>query len=166
MQKLIEILTDYNFWISFISVFLTILALAYTLYYWLLDHLSDDEAEFIKGREGFASDIKDALDSMKPEVSCLETFLPKAEHMTGKLEEILNYRFWARSRKAAEYRKLDAFCKDSRYFISTIRRSMENPSEPDSLVAIRPLKEEEWDEIREEYSYGLWYLLEFVENWR
>ncbi|MBQ6603425.1 MAG: hypothetical protein IJH99_08510 [Eubacterium sp.] len=164
MQKLLELITDYNFWISFISVFLTILALAYTLYYWLLDHISDDENDFIKEKGKLLSDLKEyarTAETDEPDV-----FLANVEDVTGRLEVILNYRFWSRSRKQAEHRKLSAFYEDSRYLISTVHRSLEADGAGPSLVAVGPLTDGEWKEIRDKYRYGLWYMIEFVENWK
>ena len=83
MQKLLELITDYNFWISFISVFLTILALAYTLYYWLLDHISDDENDFIKEKGKLLSDLKKYARTAETDEPGV--FLANVEDVTGRL---------------------------------------------------------------------------------
>ena len=167
MQKLIDLFTDYNFWISFISVFLTILALAYTLYYWLLDHVNGDETTFISNKEALLTDIRDCLDTMKdnPEP---EKALPGMEHLTAEIELLLNYRFWGYNKRAAEYRRINTFYQDSRYLLSSLRRSLETKeagAKEASLVAVDRLSDGEWTEICADYRKGLWYLAEFVENW-
>ena len=160
-------LSNYDALIDIIACVFTVLALVFTLYFWLLDHLSEDESKFIEGKESFLQELKECLktisDNREPEV-----LLPIVQNVNNKLEVILNYRFWPRSRQKEDYKKINEFYMDSKYLISTIRRYVEaqnQTGEEASLVGINKLKKEDLDDIQSDYRNGLLFIIDFIESW-
>ena len=90
------------------------------------------------------------------------------ENVNKKLEVVLNYRFWSRSRQKEEYAKVNEFYRDSKYLVSTLRRfneKNEEKNEKHSLISISELSQDEVKDIRTDYRKGLNYIIEFIENW-
>ena len=52
-------------WIELGSFFLAIIALVFTLYFWLLDQLREEETKFIEGKEEQINKLKDYRDKIK-----------------------------------------------------------------------------------------------------
>lgn len=146
-----------------ISCVVTVLALAFTLYFWLLDHLSEDESKFIEGRKKTLASLKKSYDSIKTSPVAANTLLEAVQNVNRRLEVVLNYRFWGRSRQREDYEKVNVFFQDSRFLISTLRRSME--WQDTSLVGIPALDDRMLEDIRADYADGLAYVIEFLNNW-
>ncbi len=162
--------------IDIISCVFTVAALIFTLYFWMLDHLSEEESEFIKSKSGVLDTLIDKrakikeLESIQPDdEEDTKTLLAAIDDVNKEMEVILSYRFWARGKQKDEYLKVNDFYRDSKYAVSTIRRSLDNKepsSENDrSLVSIAPLRKEELDDIISDYQKGLSFTIEFIENW-
>ena len=154
--------------VDIISCIFTIMALVFTLYFWLLDHLSEDETSFIKGRMNTLAILNASLNVIK-DSSDPDQLLQAVSDVNKELEVILNYRFWARSKQKDEVGKINEFYSDSRYLVSTIRRHQDAQKTPEagrSLVGIPSLEPEELEDIRSDYQNGLSYVIEFIENWR
>ncbi len=178
MAELFEGLAKYEAVIDIVSCVFTVLALVFSLYLWLLDHLSEDEYKFIEGKEEFVESLnkclktidgsQDSQDNEDRDIqdarSPLKDLLENLEEVNSKLEVILNYRFWARSKRKEEYNKISRFHFDTRYLISTLRRSME-PNIRYSLLNMPELKQEEIDDIKVDYKKGLYYIIDFLEHW-
>lgn len=177
MHHIIQTLSSYDALIDIISCVFTVLALVFTLYFWLLDHLSEDESKFIEGKEKFLKELKECLDTISDNKDP-EVLLPIVQKVNNKLEVILNYRFWVRSKKKEDYKKINVFYADSKYLISTIRRYVEakedqgsnaavesREMESGSLVRIPVLGEEDLEDIQSDYRNGLMYIIDFIESW-
>lgn len=167
-------LTDGSNSMELISCIFTVLALVFTLYFWLLDKLSDDEADFRRGRAETLALLNDSLRTIR---TCRtsrdpEQILKAAVDVDEKLQLVLNYRFWERDKHRDNYNKIKTFYEDNRYLISTIRRSRDylresesTPKDKVSLLAVPELTEAEIDDIVSDYDYALNYIIEFLENW-
>ena len=161
--------------IDIISCVFTVGALVFTLYFWLLDHLNEEESEFIKNKYDVLKVLKKSYNTIKypdcvlinGEADC--TVLLRAIYDASKqMEIILSYRFWARSKYKDTYLRVNNFYRDSKYTISTIRRSIEKDvsfTDEKSLVYIGNLSLDEIEDIRSDYEMGLSYTIEFIENW-
>lgn len=167
-------------WADIISCVFTIVALAFTLYLWLLDNLSGDESKFVEKKGEILKELNACLESLedtskdtptdeKPSKDFLQTLL-KAD---TQLEALVSYRFWARSKQKEEFEKIRVFHEDSRYLISLIKRLTEPPKrsnlsesteQPKSLAAVLPLNRTQLKEIRNAYRNGLLFIIEFIEN--
>lgn len=173
MNRLVAAGIDYGTLADVISCILAIIALIFTLYFWLLDHLSDDETKFLEGKSETLDQLKKAADVLEKEKNeaCLnrKNILETVEKVNRRLEVILNYRFWSRSKQREEYVRIYDFCCDSRYLISALRRSVEKGTvkgEP-SVFAIssEELNTEKLKQICAEYMASLMEIIEFFENW-
>ena len=158
-------------WADIISCVFTIVALAFTLYLWLLDNLSGDESKFVEKKGEILKELNACLESLedtskdtptdeKPSKDFLQT-LQKAD---TQLEALVSYRFWARSKQKEEFEKIRVFHEDSRYLISLIKRLSESTEQPKSLAAVLPLNRTQLKEIRNAYRNGLLFIIEFIEN--
>lgn len=149
-----------------ISCVFTILALVFTLYFWLLDQISDDESKFIEGKESFLKDLNSSMEIIKSNRDP-EALLQMVQNVNNKLEVILNYKFWAHGKKKEDYKKITEFYADSKYLISTIRRYVEhkNGGSSKSLVGIEELKQDALEDIQSDYGNGLMFIIDFIENW-
>lgn len=153
--------------IDIISCVFTVMALVFTLYFWLLDHLSEDENKFLEGKSATRETLRSCLEAIR-EPCGPEELQGAVETVNRELEIVMNYRFWARSRQRPEYEKINEFYQDSRYLLSSLRRyadSRRDPREAGSLVSVPSLDAAELEDIRSDYHAGLTYILEFVENW-
>ncbi|MCR4588535.1 MAG: hypothetical protein K5682_09025 [Lachnospiraceae bacterium] len=162
-----ELLSQYDSLIDIVSCLFTVLALVFTLYLWLLDHLSDDESKFIEGKAGYLATLNASVKAIKHNQD-IDLLLSRVEEVNHLLELILNYRFWARSKRKDEYNKINVFYMDTKYLISTIRRYKEDNGtgeEVRSLVNIVTLPPEELQDIQTDYCKGLSYIIDFLENW-
>ena len=148
--------------IDIVSCVFTVLALVFTLYFWLLDHLSEDETKFIEGKPETLAALNACLDLIDHSEDP-QKILDAVWDVNKRMEVILNYRFWARSKQKEEYNRINGFYRDSRYLISTLRRSQEKRE--DSLVGLGTLNEAEIRDIRTDYRKVLYYIIEFIENW-
>ncbi len=148
--------------IDIVSCVFTVLALVFTLYFWLLDHLSEDETKFIEGKPETLAALNACLDTIDHSEDP-QKILDAVWDVNKRMEVILNYRFWARSKQKEEYNRINGFYRDSRYLISTLRRSQEKRE--DSLVGLGTLNEAEIRDIRTDYRKVLYYIIEFIENW-
>ena len=167
MHHIIQTLSSYDALIDIISCVFTVLALVFTLYFWLLDHLSEDESKFIEGKEEFLNELRECLKTINNNGEP-KALLPIVQKVNNKLEVILNYRFWVRSKKKEDYKKINVFYADSKYLISTIRRyveAQEAEADSDSLVGIPALGKEDLDDIQSDYRNGLMYIIDFIESW-
>ena len=161
--------------IDIISCVFTVMALVFTLYFWLLDHLSEDESKFIEGKSETLAVLnkslkttEDLMNSKEFSEDDFDRMRQAIEDVNKKLEIVLNYRFWARSRQKEEYAKVSEFYRDSRYLISTIRRCQESPGQKNdqtSIVGIQTLDPDQVADIRSDYLKGLYFVIEFIENW-
>ena len=173
--------------VDIISCVFTVIALAFTLYLWLLDHLSEDESKFIENKAKILDALKASLSDILsreereqlrasipvPETAGSESLnakmlLTAVQKVNDQLEVVLNYRFWARSRQRAEYEQIRAFYRDSRYLVSMLRRYEESgtlESARDSLISINAMDGELLEDIRTDYRDGLAFIVEFIENW-
>ena len=162
--------------IDIISCVFTVAALIFTLYFWMLDHLSEEESEFIKSKSGILDTLTDKLVKIKELRSIqpddeedTKTLLAAIADVNKQMEVILSYRFWARGKQKDAYLKVNDFYRDSKYAVSTIRRSLDNKendiADERSLVSIQPLCKEELDDIISDYQKGLSFTIEFIENW-
>ena len=158
-------------WADIISCVFTIVALAFTLYLWLLDNLSGDESKFVEKKGEILKELNACLESLedtskdtptdeKPSKDFLQT-LQKAD---TQLEALVSYRFWARSKQKEEFEKIRVFHEDSRYLISLLGRFSDPSGQPKSLAAVLPLNRTQIEEIRKEYRKGLLFIIEFIEN--
>ena len=170
MEGFLEGLTKPEAIIDIVSCAVTVLALVFSLYLWLLDHLSEDEYKFIEGKEKFVESLNNCLKTIDKDqhgldsVSPLKNLLDNLQEVNDKLEVILSYRFWARSKRKEEYNKISQFHFDTRYLISTLRRSLETDKK-ESLLTMPELRQEEIDDIKVDYKKGLYYIIDFLENW-
>ncbi|MBE5826408.1 MAG: hypothetical protein E7307_07190 [Butyrivibrio sp.] len=167
MHTIIQTLSSYDALIDIISCVFTVLALVFTLYFWLLDHLSEDESKFIEGKEEFLNELRECLKTIDNNDEP-KALLTNVQKVNNKLEVILNYRFWVRSKKKDDYKKINVFYADSKYLISTIRRyveAQESKAGGDSLVGIPALGKEDLDDIQSDYRNGLMYIIDFIESW-
>lgn len=155
-------------YLNIISCVFTVLALVFTLYFWLLDKLSEDESKFIEGKKEFLDILTTTLEEIKDDPD-LRTIRDNIKKVNDRLEVIVNYRFWARSSVNDDYRKIQRFYQDSRYLLSTVRRAIESGDagqEKLSLASISDLEAEEKNDILTDYRKGLNYIIDFVENWQ
>ena len=160
--------------VDIISCLFTVAALFFSLYLWLLDHVSDDEAEFISKKAELLTELNKHRERLKalsktlqPGSDNAKEFLEILKDVSSRMEVVLSYRFWVRSKQREEYEKICEFHRDSRYLISALNRSDESgsiPAEAESLVGIA-LDEKQMEDIREDYYEGLMYIIEFIENW-
>ena len=162
--------------IDIISCVFTVAALIFTLYFWLLDHLSGEESEFLKSKSDVLETLNGSLTKIKAleciqaeEKNGIQTLLDAIGDVNKQMEVVLSYRFWARGKQKNAYQKVNDFYRDSKYAVSTIRRSLENKenatADERSLVSIPPLCKEELDDIISDYQKGLSFTIEFIENW-
>lgn len=153
--------------IEIISCVFTVFALVFTLYFWLMDHLSDDRAEYVKEKPAVLALLNDAIHSLDRIAGTkdLDTFLDVLHRVNHQLEIILDYRFWGSVRKRRDYHMIHTFMQDSRYLDSTIRRARE-PYDSRTALAIPELSPAEFESIMRDYQKGLYYILDFVENER
>ena len=167
MKEILESISQYDYLIEIISCVFTVLALVFTLYFWLLDHLSEDESKFIEGKEKSINELNMCLDTISDSRDP-QAFLDMVQNVNNQLEVILNYRFWPRSRQKEEYKKINEFFQDSKYLISTIRRYIEAQKTPelgDTLIGIASLNNDEIEDIQSDYKNGLRYIINFIEAW-
>lgn len=167
MVKIIQPLFSYEALINVISCVITALALAFTLYLWLINHLSEDESKFIEVKEKFLEELRGYLVTIsgnkEPQV-----LLPIVQKVNNKLEVILSYRFWVHSKKKEDYKEIKRFYIGSKYLISTIRRYVDVKEKVvtcASLVRIDSIKDEYMEEIQNDYRNGLIYIIDFLESW-
>ena len=164
--------------IDIVSCVFTVLALVFTLYFWLLDHLSEEESEFIKEKHKYLKQFRKVLGELRhtkkggeeaPEegAASAKELLSAVKDITRELEIMLNYRFWGRSRRREDYEKINEFYQDSRFLLSTLERYLEGEDEEEGpgLLSIRALAESDLREMRGEYCDGLVFIINFVENW-
>ena len=153
--------------INVISCVFTVAALIFTLYFWLLDHLSSDESTFISKRTKTLKKLRECLETISSEQIDPVTLRDTIKNVSSQMEVVLNYRFWGRSKLREEYLKINEFNRDSRYLVSALNRSIENESasgDRKSLVAI-DLNPEQIEDIRTDYYDGLLFIIEFIETW-
>lgn len=150
--------------INIVSCVFTVLALVFTVYLWLLDHLSEDEAKYIKEKPILLRALKECQDILENSDS-LEKTLEAIYDINRRMEVILNYRFWIRSKQKEEYDKIIEYHRDCRYMISTIQRSMET-DETDSLLRIKPLDKPKLEELLSDYRGELSYIIELVQDYK
>ena len=155
-------------YLNIISCVFTVLALVFSLYFWLLDKLSEDESKFIEGKKDLLGTLNDCLGKIDGDPE-LKTLRDCIQGVNEKLEVVVNYRFWTRSSVNNDYQKIQRFYQDSRYLLSTIRRAIES-SDPEhqdmSLAAITGLEPVEKADILTDYRRGLKYIIDYVENWQ
>ncbi len=157
---------------NLLSCVFTVLALVFTLYLWLLDHLNGEEAKFLEGKGELLKFLKAHLDTIKnaggPTDKQLSVLLDNMVEISNRLEIVMDYRFWERGKQQEEFRKIKWFFQDSKYLISTIQRcnEVQDSSQGRSLVSIPALNERELEDIRSDYMKGLAYTIVFFENWR
>ena len=164
--------------IDIVSCVFTVLALVFTLYFWLLDHLSEEESEFIKEKHKYLKQFRKVLGELRhtkkgdgplPQEgpAAAKELLSAVKDITRELEIMLNYRFWGRSRRREDYEKISEFYQDSRYLSSTLQRYLEGEdmASGGSLLTIRALEDADLREMRGEYCDGLVFIINFVENW-
>lgn len=164
---------DYGALADVISCILAIIALVFTLYFWLLDHLSDDETKFLEGKSETVDQLKRAVETLeaerKTEKPDPEKILKTVEETNHRLEVVLNYRFWARSKQREEYVGIHEFCHDSRYLISALRRFQKERASEGSFpvfgISSDELNAEKAERICAEYAASLAEIIEFFENW-
>ncbi len=156
--------------IDIISCVFTVAALIFTLYFWLLDHVSEEETEFLKKKPGLLGTLNKSLNkikeiehSKKDEKDDSRTLFNAMSEVNKQMEIVLNYRFWTRGKYKDAYLKVNNFYKDSKYAASAIHRSLEE--DDTSLVSIKSLRRDELEDIRSDYQKGLSYTIEFIENW-
>ena len=158
--------------IDIISCVFTVAALIFTLYFWLLDHVSEEETEFLKKKPGLLGTLNKSLNKIKEiEHSKKDakvdsrTLLNAISEVNKQMEIVLNYRFWTRGKYKDAYLRVNNFYKDSKYAVSTIQRSLDETDNGKSLVSIADLGKDELEDIRSGYQRGLSYTIEFIENW-
>ena len=155
-------------YLNIISCVFTVLALVFTLYFWLLDKLSEDESKFIEGKKDLLGTLNDCLEKTDGDPE-LRTLRDCIQAVNEKLEVVVNYRFWTRSSVSDDYQKIQRFYQDSRYLLSTVRRAIESsePGQTDkSLAAIISIEPVEKADILMDYRRGLRYIIDYVENWQ
>ena len=162
MTEFLDSLSSYGPIIDIVSCVFTVLALVFTLYFWLLDNLNEEETKFLEGKGELLRALKDCRDELKKDGT---DWIEKIQEVTAKLEVVLNYRFWARSSKKEEYNRAYSFYQDSRYLISTLRRNDDKAGGQDSIVAVSGLSDKQIDDIKTDYRTGLNYIIDFIENW-
>lgn len=164
---------DYGALADVISAILAIIALVFTLYFWLLDHLSDDETKFLEGKAQTLDQLRGAVDALKAEEEKtrpdLKTILEIVEQTNRRLEVVLNYRFWTRGKQREEYARIREFCYDSRYLVSTLRRFDEGAAPEGGRSAFEissaDLDDKKARQVCVEYAASLTEAVEFFENW-
>ena len=162
MTEFLDSLSSYGPIIDIVSCVFTVLALVFTLYFWLLDNLNEEETKFLEGKGELLRTLKTCRDVLKEDGT---EWIDKIQEVTAKLEVVLNYRFWARSSKKEEYNRAYSFYQDSRYLISTLRRNDDGAGGQDSIVAVNGLSDKQIDDIKTDYRTGLNYIIDFIENW-
>ena len=166
MKDFLMGLSEFGPLIDIISCVFTVLALVFTLYFWLLDNLNEEETKFVEGKGELLQSLNECLETVRSSEKTDTEKLEKVREVNGKLEVVLNYRFWGRSTKKEEYGRIAGFCQDSRYLISTMRRLEDGTqSGTGSLVGVAKLTEEQMDDIWTDYKKGLAYIIDFMENW-
>ena len=167
MKEFLAGLSELGPLIDIISCVFTVLALVFTLYFWLLDNLNEEETKFIEGKGKLINSLNKCLNTICSKEKADKDKLEAVRDANSKLEVVLNYRFWGRSTKKEEYSRISEFCQDSRYLISTMRRLQDGTqSETGSLVGIGSLSDEQMTDIWTDYQKGLAYIIDFMENWR
>ena len=162
--------------IDIISCVFTVAALIFTLYFWLLDHLNDEESEFLKAKSGILDQLDSSLKKIKDPGCIMKdgnndpgVLLDEIEDVNKQMEVVLSYRFWTRGKQKETFLKVNDFFRDSKYAVSTIRRSLEHKelssTGDESLVSITPLGKDELEDIRSDYQKGLSFTIEFIKNW-
>ena len=162
MTEFLDRLSSYGPILDIVSCVFTVLALVFTLYFWLLDNLNEEETKFLEGKGELLRTLKDCRDKLKEDGT---DWIEKIQEVTAKLEVVLNYRFWARSSRKEEYNRAYSFYQDSRYLISTLRRNDDKAGGQDSIVAVSGLSDKQIDDIKTDYRTGLNYIIDFIENW-
>ncbi|MBQ5342726.1 MAG: hypothetical protein J6Z24_04615 [Oscillospiraceae bacterium] len=162
MTEFLDRLSSYGPILDIVSCVFTVLALVFTLYFWLLDNLNEEETKFLEGKGELLNTLKECRDKLKEDGT---DWIEKIQEVTAKLEVVLNYRFWARSSRKEEYDRAYSFYQDSRYLISTLRRSGDKAGGQDSIVAVSGLSDKQIDDIKTDYRTGLNYIIDFIENW-
>ena len=165
MATFLDFLTKYDI-LNIISCVFTVVALVFTLYLWLLDKISDDEAKFIEGKADLLEKLNRYLEYVDT-VSDKEELLMTVQGVNNELEVILKYRFWVRSKQKEKYKEITDFYHDSKYLISTILRYMEYEKDEklkQTLVWIPKMDDDEMKDIRDAYQKGLFFIKDFVEE--
>ena len=162
MTEFLDRLSSYGPILDIVSCVFTVLALVFTLYFWLLDNLNEEETKFLEGKGELLRTLKECRDKLKEDGT---DWIEKIQEVTTKLEVVLNYRFWARSSRKEEYNRAYSFYQDSRYLISTLRRNDDKAGGQDSIVAVSGLSDKQIDDIKTDYRTGLNYIIDFIENW-
>ena len=161
MIEFLDRISAYGPIIDIVSCVFTVLALVFTLYFWLLDKLNEEETKFFEGKGELLNSLRDCRDVLGKDGT---EWIDKIQEVTARLEVVFNYRFWARSAKKEEYSKAYSFYQDSRYLISTLRRNGEDTGQG-SIVGVGNLSEEQIGDIKKDYRTGLNYIIDFIENW-
>ena len=167
MNKPLLLQLDNGNLVSIISCFFTVMALVFAVYLWLLDHLSEDEANFIKRR---ATTVKVLNNSMAEAIilKSSDDLKTMIEKVNNQLEIVLNYRFWEFGKHRDDYYKVRKFYRDSRYLLSSLCRYIEDRNSAegkDSIVSIPALSDEEFAEIKKNYLDGLSLIAELIQTW-
>ena len=172
MKEFLVSMSEFGPLIDIISCVFTVLALVFTLYFWLLDNLNEEETKFVEGKDKLLNSLYRCLKIIRSSKKTDKEKVEEVRRVNGQLEVVLNYRFWGRSTKKEEYSRISEFCQDSRYLISTMRRQQDahRPSDGmnngvQSLVGVGKLSDEQMSDIWTDYKKGLAYIIDFIENW-
>ena len=161
--------------IDIVACISAVIALFYTLYFWLLDHTIDDVSKFIGSKRVFLAVFRDSKKRLQSLIILtnssniileneLEILLEVAENVHEQLAIILNYRSWMFSKQLEAYSMMKILYCDIGYLTSTLRRSKEQISK-ESLINIPALGDEDLEHIRNNLLYELDYIIEFVDSW-
>lgn len=107
---------------SVISCVVTVLALVFTLYLWLIDHLNADEDSYIENKREYILKLEEYYSKVSRRECTVECFAQIVEEVNDLLFILLHYRFWERSIKKEDYKKMTNLYYDSKYLLSELVR--------------------------------------------
>lgn len=167
---------DISLLVDIISCLFTVIPLGITFRFWLLDHLLEDEMEFLEKKGECIADIDACIEELdrlpvgpyaaedRSEARYFDRLLQLMQQVERRLEVIVNYRFWGRKGYREEFKRIRDFYSDNKYLISTVARYSETDG-MNSLVSVSSLEEEDKRSLFEEYRKGLVFVKVFIKEW-
>lgn len=157
-KSILEFLNNNAIFIDIISCFFTVIALVFTLYLWLLDQ-RDDEKDYVENKSKYIKQLEATINTIdnKSNAGFIVEQMCKADSV---IEEVISYRFWANTPHYRIIKDMEEFHKNSKYYISAIKR-IDVHFEQESIFYIDINQKLE---LKSRYIKKLSYFINFLKN--
>ncbi|MCR4928545.1 MAG: hypothetical protein K5988_00955 [Lachnospiraceae bacterium] len=157
-KSILEFLNNNAIFIDIISCVFTVIALVFTLYLWLLDQ-RDDEKDYVENKREYIQKL-DAIINNIDDRSNPAGIVEQMGKADSVIEEVISYRFWANTPHYKIIKEMEEFHKNSKYYISALKRISEQLEEQ----SIFYIDVNQKLELRNRYIKKLSYFINFLKN--